>query len=57
MRTSAQCWCDDKDDCLANPAVRALTDRMLNVTRLPYNNAEYFQICLLYTSPSPRDLH
>ena len=44
VRTSAQCWCDDKDDCLANPAVRALTDRMLNVTRLPYNNAEYFQI-------------
>ena len=44
MRTSAQCWCDDKDDCLANPVVRALTDRMLNVTRLPYNNAEYFQI-------------
>tara|TARA_B100000795_G_scaffold245756_1_gene211042 strand:+ start:139 stop:396 length:258 start_codon:yes stop_codon:yes gene_type:complete len=24
--------------------VRALTDRMMNVTRLPYNNAEYFQI-------------
>ena len=44
MRTSTQCWCDDNDDCLANPAVRALTDRMLNVTRLPYNNAEYMQI-------------
>ena len=44
MRTSTQCWCDDNDDCLANPAVRALTDRMMNVTRLPYNNAEYFQI-------------
>ena len=44
VRTSTQCWCDDNDDCLANPAVRALTDRMMNVTRLPYNNAEYFQI-------------
>lgn len=44
VRTSTQCWCDDKDACLANPAVRALTDRMMNVTRLPYNNAEYFQI-------------
>ena len=44
VRTSSQCWCDDTNDCLANPSVRAVTERMLNVTRLPYNNAEYFQI-------------
>ena len=27
MRTSTQCWCDDNDDCLANPA----PERGLNV--------------------------
>ena len=47
VRTSTQCWCDTSDDsgkCMEHPAVVALTDRMLNITREPYNNAEYFQV-------------
>ena len=44
VRTSTQCWCDEKDGCLAHPTVEKVTRRLLNVTRLPFENAEYFQI-------------
>ena len=44
VRTSTQCWCDERDGCMRVAAVEELTRRMLNVTRLPYNNAEYFQV-------------
>eukprot|EP00966_Prymnesium_polylepis_P080339 1861010-Prymnesium_polylepis.2 len=40
VRTSTQCWCDDKDGCMRHATVQAVTERMLNVTGLPYNNAE-----------------
>jgi hypothetical protein len=43
VRTSTQCWCDDKEGCMQTDIVRKLTDKMLNVTMLPYPNAEYFQ--------------
>ncbi len=44
VRTSAQCWCDDNNGCTAHPTVVAVTERMMNITRLPLNNAEYMQI-------------
>jgi len=50
VRTSTQCWCDEKiqpatqSACMRNEIVHDLTLRMLNVTRLPYENAEYFQV-------------
>lgn len=42
VRTSSQCWCDG--DCLRDEVVHNVTMRMLEVTQLPYENAEYFQI-------------
>ena len=45
VRTSSQCWCDDANgDCTWHPSVVALTERMLNITKLPTGNAEYLQI-------------
>lgn len=44
VRTSTQCWCDEKAGCMQNSTVHALTERMLSVTGLPYNHAEYFQV-------------
>tara|TARA_B110001452_G_scaffold217633_1_gene189203 strand:+ start:1425 stop:2846 length:1422 start_codon:yes stop_codon:yes gene_type:complete len=44
VRTSSQCWCDDTNDCLKNPSIAAVTRRIMNVSRLPMENAEYFQI-------------
>jgi hypothetical protein len=44
VRTSTQCWCDEGGGCMRAEAVHDLTMRMLNVTMLPYENAEYFQV-------------
>jgi len=44
VRTSAQCWCDDNGGCTTHPAVVAVTERMMNISQLPLNNAEYMQI-------------
>ena len=44
VRTSTQCWCDEKAGCMNNTIVHGLTERILTVTGLPYNNAEYFQV-------------
>lgn len=44
VRTSSQCWCDDTEGCIDNPIVRRVTERMMNITQLPVENAEYFQI-------------
>jgi len=49
VRTSTQCWCDDKPQpnappCMESATVHELTMRMLNVTTLPYEHAEYFQV-------------
>ena len=44
VRTSTQCWCDDSHDCITHPTVARITERMMNITQLPVNNAEYFQI-------------
>mmetsp|Transcript_16839 Transcript_16839/g.27933 ORF Transcript_16839/g.27933 Transcript_16839/m.27933 type:complete len:355 (+) Transcript_16839:92-1156(+) len=43
VRTSTQCWCSEKE-CMQHPAVTSLTERMLNISMVPYNNAEYFQV-------------
>ena len=44
VRTSTQFWCDDSDGCTSDETVLKITERMMNVTNLPVNNAEYFQI-------------
>jgi len=44
VRTSTQCWCDDSHGCIDHPTVERVTRRMMNVTQLPVENAEYFQI-------------
>ena len=44
VRTSTQCWCDDTHGCIDHPTVTKITERMMNITRLPVENAEYFQI-------------
>merc|ERR1719198_1523017 len=44
VRTSTQYWCDDSDGCTSHPVIREVTERMMNVTMLPVDNAEYFQI-------------
>jgi len=44
VRTSTQYWCDDSDGCTRHPTIVKVTERMMNVTRLPVHNAEYFQI-------------
>jgi hypothetical protein len=44
VRTSTQYWCDDSDDCTRHPVVLAITERMMNITSMPLDNAEYFQI-------------
>ena len=44
VRTSTQCWCDTSNGCMGADAVRTLTERMLNISMVPYNNAEYFQV-------------
>jgi len=44
VRTSSQCWCDDANGCTSHPTILAVTQRMMNITRLPENNAEYMQI-------------
>lgn len=41
VRTSSQVWCDETGGCMQEAAVRNLTARMLEVTQLPYENAEY----------------
>jgi hypothetical protein len=42
-RTSATAWCLP-ESCEADPAVQAVSARIANVSRVPYNNAEYLQI-------------
>lgn len=54
VRTSTQCWCDDKEGCMADGVVHDLTLRMLNVTMLPYENAEYFQVKKTQHRRAPR---
>ena len=44
VRTSTQYWCDDSSDCTRHPVVLAVTERLMNITRMPVDNAEYFQI-------------
>jgi len=44
VRTSTQYWCDDSDDCTSHPTVVKITERMMNITTMPVNHAEYFQI-------------
>uniref|UniRef100_A0A7S4AYU3 Fe2OG dioxygenase domain-containing protein n=1 Tax=Chrysotila carterae TaxID=13221 RepID=A0A7S4AYU3_CHRCT len=43
VRTSTQCWCGE-GECLQNENVHAVTERILNITQVPFNNAEYFQV-------------
>ena len=44
VRTSTQYWCDDSDDCTQHPVVLKITERMMNITGMPVDHAEYFQI-------------
>jgi hypothetical protein len=44
VRTSTQYWCDDSDDCTSHPVVLAVTERIMNITRMPVDHAEYFQV-------------
>jgi len=44
VRTSTQYWCDDKDGCTSHPTILAVTERLMNLTSMPVNNAEYMQI-------------
>ena len=44
VRTSTQYWCDDSDECTSHPTIRAVTERMMNVAKMPVDHAEYFQI-------------
>jgi predicted 2-oxoglutarate/Fe(II)-dependent dioxygenase YbiX len=44
VRTSTQFWCDDSDGCTRNADIVRVTERMMNVTQLPVDNAEYMQI-------------
>lgn len=42
VRTSSQCWC--YEECMRDPRVRAVVDRVHDVTQSPEANAEYMQI-------------
>ena len=44
VRTSTQYWCDDSDDCTSHPTILEVTRRMMNVTTMGVDHAEYFQI-------------
>ena len=44
VRTSTQCWCDQSNGCEQTEIFRNVTNRILEITRLPYNYAEYFQV-------------
>jgi len=44
VRTSTQCWCDDTHGCTEHPTIRTVTERLMNITGMPVDNAEYFQI-------------
>ena len=44
VRTSTQYWCDDSEGCTSHPVVLDVTRRLMNVTSLPVDHAEYFQI-------------
>ena len=44
VRTSTQFWCDDADGCTSDPTIVEVTKRMMNITQLPVDHAEYFQI-------------
>ena len=43
VRTSHQCWCQSAQ-CLADPLVRRVTERIGAVTMTAANNAEFFQV-------------
>jgi len=44
VRTSTQFWCDDSDGCTSDPTMLKVTARMMNISNLPVDHAEYFQI-------------
>ena len=46
VRTSQQAWCQYgiAPDCVDHPLVHAVHDRVVNVTGIPKNNAEFFQV-------------
>jgi hypothetical protein len=43
IRTSWTTWCDSKE-CLADPVMRRVTERVSNVTRVPSANFEFLQL-------------
>jgi len=46
VRTSQQAWCQPHitDACVKDPLVRAVHERVVNVTGVPIENAEFFQV-------------
>ena len=54
IRTSETTWCDTPE-CLAEPAVRAVYDRVEDVSSVPRTNYEYLQ--LLRYKPCPHAAH
>ena len=46
MRTSKQAWCQPgiASECYKHPLVRRLHERVANVTSVPLENAEFYQV-------------
>lgn len=43
VRTSTQCWCNF-GKCLRDPVVKALEERVANITNAPVRNSEFMQV-------------